>query len=372
MDEPIRVLHVFSCLNRGGAETMIMNLYRNIDRTKVQFDFIEHTSEPCDYDDEVKELGGKIYRFPRYTGKNHFKYKNAWNEFFQEHSEYKIIHGHIRSTAAIYLKIAKKYGLITIAHSHNTSSGTGFQAIVKNILQYPIRYIADYFFACSKSAGEWLFGEKICNSDNFFILKNAIDTKKFIFNEDIRAKKRRELQIEDKLVVGHVGRFHTPKNHNFIIKIFYEIQKQVPNAVLLLIGDGELRPKVEKQIEVLGIKDKVILTGVVPNVNDYMQAMDVFVFPSLFEGLPVALVEAQASGLPCVVSDVITREVAITPYIKYVSLNLSPEEWAKEVLISSRGIQRYKCAEMIVKAGFDVVQVANDLCSWYIEKYKSI
>jgi len=180
MSQPIRVLQVFAQMNRHGSESMIMSMYRNIDRSKVQFDFIVHTTDKCDYDEEIESLGGRIYSIPRYTGTNHFLYKKAWHNFLKQHSDYKIIHGHIRSTASIYLKIAKKYGLITIAHSHNTSSGAGFSAIVKNIYQYPIRYIVDYLFACSKSAGTWLFGERACRKDNFFILNNAIDTKKFI------------------------------------------------------------------------------------------------------------------------------------------------------------------------------------------------
>src|SRR5690625_2672586 len=152
MQKPNRILHVFGGMGRGGAETMVMNLYRKIDRSKIQFDFIVHTQNKCDFDDEIELLGGRIYRVPRYNGKNHFQYKRAWHKFLMNHPEYKIIHGHVRSTASIYLKIANSYGLITISHSHNTSSGKGFSAIVKNIFQYKIRYIADYLFACSQTA----------------------------------------------------------------------------------------------------------------------------------------------------------------------------------------------------------------------------
>ena len=174
MGEPTRILHVLGSLTRGGAQTMIMNLYRNIDRDKVQFDFIVHTNKKYEYDDEVTSLGGKIYSFPSYKGKNHFGYKNAWKSFLVNHPEYKIIHGHVRSTASIYLKIAKQYGLNTIAHSHNTSSGNGISAFVKNTLQFPLRYIADNLFACSEYAGTWLFGKNVQRKKNFYILNNEI------------------------------------------------------------------------------------------------------------------------------------------------------------------------------------------------------
>ena len=215
MSDPIRIIQVFAQMNRGGAETMIMNLYRMIERSQIQFDFIVHTNEECAYDNEIRSLGGRIYRVPRYNGKNHFEYIKSWNKFFKTHPNYKIIHGHVRSTASIYLKIAKKFGLVTIAHSHSTSSGTGFSSIVKNILQYPIRNIADYLFACSEQSGEWLFGKNASKRNNFVILKNSIDVKKFVFNERVRFEKRKELKIDDKFVIGHIGRFIPSKNHKF-------------------------------------------------------------------------------------------------------------------------------------------------------------
>ena len=166
MSEPIRILHVFGQMNRGGAETMIMNLYRHIDRTKIQFDFMVHSEEKCAFDDEIGQLGGKIYRVPRYNGRNHFLYIKEWSKFISNHKEYKIIHGHIRSTASFYLKVCKDNDRVTIIHSHSTSSGSGIiSSVVKNILQYPIRKIADYFIACSIPAGKWLFGENIVGGD---------------------------------------------------------------------------------------------------------------------------------------------------------------------------------------------------------------
>lgn len=364
MREPMRVLHVFGGMGRGGAETMVMNLYRNIDRTKMQFDFIVHTRDKCAYDDEIMALGGRIYRVPRYKGKNHLQYKKAWNSFFKEHPEYKIIHGHVRSTASIYLKIAKKHGLATIAHSHSTSSGTGFSAIVKNILQYQIRYIADYLFACSESAGIWLFGKKACKGDNYYILNNAIDTQKFIYNEKKRMEKRKEFQLEDKFVIGHVGRFYGAKNHNFLIDIFKAIHDRNNNAVLMLVGDGELRQSIEKKVNDLGLNNKVIFTGVRSDIPDILQSMDVFLFPSLYEGLPVTLIEAQATGLSCIISDTITSEVCITPYIKPVSLSKTANEWA-DIVISSGKIDRIDTSHYIKENGFDIQETVKKLTMFY-------
>ncbi|MFZ3588950.1 glycosyltransferase family 1 protein [Bacillus sp. DJP31] len=364
---PIRVLQVFAEMNRGGAETMIMNLYRNINRSKVQFDFIVHTEDKCDYDDEIKLLGGKVYRMPQYKGKNHVQYKRSWKNFLTQYPEYKIIHGHVRSTAAIYLGIAKKHGLTTIAHSHNTSSGTGFSAFVKNVMQFPIRLTADYLFSCSKKAGIWLYGKRACTGDNFYILNNAIETKKFIYNQETRLQKRKELHLEDKFVIGHIGRFHPQKNHDFIIEIFKEVYDRKKDVVLLLIGDGMLRQSIEKKVNDLSLSQNVIFTGVIPDIPELLQAMDIFLFPSLYEGLPVTLVEAQASGLKILASDTITQEVSFTSSLEYFSLNASTSDWAKSILRSSEGYKRGNMLFNIKKAKYDVVDSSVWLENFYIK-----
>ena len=367
MAEPIRVLHVFGQMNIGGAETMIMNLYRHIDHSKIQFDFMVHTKEKCAFDVEIEQLGGKLYRVPKYTGTNHFSYKKAWKDFFIEHPEYKIIHGHVRSTASIYLKIAKKNGLKTIAHSHSTQSrGEGLSKIVKHILQRNIKNIADNFLACSLDAGEWLFGEKIVNGPNFNVLKNAIDIKSYSYNERIRKEIRKKFNIEDKFVVGHIGNFQKAKNHKFVIEVFNELLNKNSNSVLILIGDGELRSEVESQLKKLNILDQVIILGSVSNVNDYYQAMDIFLFPSLYEGLGMVSIEAQTSGLLCFVSNSLPQDIFITNNVHGLSLSKTPNEWAEIILEIIKQYERFGQESMAFKAGYDINNTANWLQNFYL------
>lgn len=365
-----RILHVIGSLNNGGSQAMVMNLYRNIDRTKVQFDFIIDREDELFFEDEINCLGGKIYILPSFNIKNSPRYIKCWNDFFSAHPEYDIIHGHVRSTASIYLKIAKTYGLTTIAHSHNTSSGKGFPALVKNILQFPLRYIADYFFACSEPAGKWLFGNKVCNQANFLILKNAIDTKKFIYNETVRNRVRDEFNLHNKFVLGHIGRFHNQKNHTYLIDIFAEVKKTNENAVLLLVGEGDLRRSIEAKVNKLGLSNSVIFAGVRSNVHELLQAMDIFVFPSLYEGLGIVVIEAQAAGLPCVVSDTIPKEAFINntdnKIISAFPLNESAETWANAIQQYSVIKERRNMFNEIKSSGYDITHTTKQIEEFYI------
>jgi glycosyltransferase involved in cell wall biosynthesis len=368
MDKPIKVLQVMSSLSRAGAQAYVMNIYRNINHDEIEFDFVVHNSEIGDYENEVIDLGGKIFRIPSYKGYNHFKYKKAWNDFFTGRKEYKLIHGHVRSTASIYLKIAKKYGLTTIAHSHNTSSGSGLKGIFKNILQYPIRYTADYLFACSQTAGEWLYGKRATKSNRFKVFNNAIDAEKYRWNKKVSQNTRDSLGIpNDAIVVGHIGRFHPQKNHNQLINIFKDVKRKKENSFLLIIGDGELRDDIEKKIQTDNLKDSVILTGVRPDVPELLQAMDVFLFPSLYEGLPVTLIEAQASGLPCIISSTITKEVAITDLMDFINLDDSVSNWSDKVLMRAKE-KRKDTLKKISEAGYDIKMIANEYQSFCLNK----
>jgi len=365
----VRILHVLGGLNRGGAETMIMNIYRTIDRSKIQFDFVVHTDLHCDYTDEILDLGGIIYSIPKYNGKNHFKYKKKWELFFQEHTEYEILHSHIRSTATIFLPIAKKHGLKTIVHSHNTSSGKGVSAIVKDIYQLPIRCIADYFFACSVSAGKWLFGRKIISSDRFHIVRNAIDAHAYAYSEDVRKNIRKELHISDScFVVGHIGRFHEQKNHDFLIEIFNEIHKNHANSMLILVGDGSEKEKIVSKVKKMNLSDNVVFTGVRNDVPSLLSAMDAFVFPSYFEGLGIVAVEAQASGLHTICADTIPQEARITDLFEYLSLSDDSKKWASSVMKYTGGYERHNMCLAICNAGYDI----NCTTGWIQDFYLNL
>lgn len=369
MSKVIRILHVIGIMNRGGAETMIMNLYRNVDRTKVQFDFVENTSEKAIFDDEILALGGCIYNCPHYNGKNHFEYKKWWNDFFKEHKgEYKIIHGHLGSTASIYLKIAKKYGLCTIAHSHNTIMKKDLNNLIYKVYSYPTRFIADYFFTCSYVAGVSRFGKKIANdSKRCYLLKNSVETKKFLYDKDVRDQVRKEFDVQDKIVIGHVGRFNVQKNHVFLIDIFKKIYEKNKNTVLFILGDGEEKEKILEKVKNLDLVDCVRFLGVRNDVNKIMQCMDVMLFPSLFEGLPVTIIEAQASSLPCVLSDTITKECKITENVEFLSLKTDVDTWSNVTLKMSK-LPRYDSSNDIIKSGYDIEQNAIWLQNFYILK----
>lgn len=372
MSEPIRVLHVIGIMNRGGAETMIMNLYRHIDRSKVQFDFVENSREPAAFDEEILSLGGRIYRCPHYNGKNHFTYVKWWNDFFKAHpKEYPIVHGHLGSTASIYLSVAKKYGAYAIAHSHSSGTDHSLHAKLYQIMSYNTRNVADYFFACSEVAGKDRFGSKVVSGDHYAVLNNAIDVNRFSYNPSVRNAVRDELGIgQIQLVVGHIGRYTKEKNHEFILKIFSELKKMDSNARLLMVGDGTLRTHIMQMAEQASLSSDVIFTGVRSDVERLVQAMDVFVLPSLYEGLPVTMVEAQTAGLPCIISDKVPSECILTEgLVDIMTLSASPEAWAEKIL-AKRAIPRTDRRAEIVAHGFDITTEAVKLQEFYLKAYE--
>lgn len=361
----IRVLQVIGGLNRGGAETMIMNLYRAVDKTRVQFDFILNTDKPQSYTDEVLAMGGKIYVLPKFNGKNYFSLKKAWNKFFLDHPEYKILHSHVRSYASLYIPIAKKHGLKTIVHSHSTSNGKGLASAVKKLMQRPLRKKADYLFACSEIAGEWLFGKRAVRGPKYKLIPNAVDTARYAYDESARAEKRAELSLDGKVVYGHVGRLHEAKNHLFLLEVFDKIRKKQPDAALLIVGDGTEREKIENKIRELSLEDSVIMTGSRPDVHKLVQAMDCFLFPSLWEGLPVTVVEAQASGLPCLVSDRVTSEVELSELVKYLPIDRGADLWCEAAVACDK--ERRDVKDKIVLAGYDIATSAKEITEFYEE-----
>lgn len=366
--EPIRVLHMIGSLEIGGSQAMIINIYRNIDREKIQFDFVIDQNRGGFFEKEITELGGKIYKMPSFKGTNIHEIRKNWDVFFTEHPEYKILHSHIRSYASLYIPIAKKHGVKTIIHSHSTSNGSGISALVKAVMQYPLRYQADYFFGCSKKSGEWLFGKKIASGDRFFIIKNAINTDEYKVDGNVRNQYREELGIDENVIVYvHVGRLHEAKNHIFLLELFDEIVKKNPKAVLLLVGDGELRNQIVEKINKLDLSRNVIMMGARKDVANILKASDCFLFPSNWEGLPVTVVEAQAAGLPCFISDRITDEVNITSLVKKLPIDQGTKCWIDA--IESDDIKKQDVIRQICEAGFDIKQSTEWLQNFYEEIY---
>ena len=366
MEKTIRILCVFSTLDCGGAETMCMNIYRNIDRTKVQFDFVKHTNKPCVYDEEIRALGGRIYEVCPYRVYNHIEYCIWWHNHFKKHPEHRVIHGHFATVASVYLGIANKYGCVTIAHSHFTfgrSSVDSISRFFKWKIMKQTERIAKVCFACSKEAGEWIYPHR-----KYYVINNAVDAEKFAFNINIRTEIKEEWGLIDKFVVGTVGTIKEVKNPYGTIKIFKEIYERNKKSVLLWIGDGPMRLEIEERLRIEGIDKNVILSGVRTDVNRLMQAMDVFILPSYSEGLPVVLVEAQASGLPCFVSDVVTKEVDITGLCNFMPVN-QYSKWAESVL-SVKNEREDKSTD-IRRAKYDIKETTRRLQNYYLKANKA-
>ncbi len=358
MEKPIRVLHVLGTTNLGGAESRIMDLYRHIDREKIQFDFLIHTTKEGFFDREIKRLGGKIYRLPSFRVYNYFAYKKACRDFFAEHGEFEVVQGHMTSTASIYLPIAKKEGIpMTIAHARSAGVDKGIKGWITKLLRKNLYRKCDYMFACSDLAARAVFGDGQYEAGKVVFVPNAVDTKDFAPNEHMRAEIRKEYGLEDSFVIGHVGRFHYAKNHEFILDIFTEVLKQNKQVKLFLLGDGPHRQEIEEKATELRIKEKVIFAGNQNPVAPYYQAMDVFLFPSRFEGMPGTVVEAQAAGLPCLIADTITTQVKVTELVAFLSLAQDAKLWAEQLsrMMTERKAQKNSETEIdFSKTNYDV------------------
>lgn len=361
---PIRVLQVVTHMERGGLESMLMNYYRHIDRERVQFDFLVHRQERAAFDDEIESLGGKLYRLPRLVPWSE-GYLAALNHFFDEHPEYKIVHVHQDCLSSVILRAAAQHNIpVRIAHSHNANQDKNLKYPIKLWYKQSIPKYTTNLFACGKDAGDWMFG-----GAPYQIINNAIDATAYSFNPKKRIEMRHQLGLADKLIIGHVGRFNPQKNHLFLLDIFAALLKKEPNAVLLLVGGGEDMLKIQAKAHALGIAEHVRFLGVRSDVADLMQAMDVFVFPSLYEGLGIVLIEAQAAGLPCVVSDTIPREAYLTDLVTAERLSSSTETWADNIL-EKRNFPRTDRRAEIAAHGFDITTEAVKLQEFYINAYE--
>ncbi len=379
MTEPIRILNAVGIMAPGGIETLIMNVYRNIDRSKVQFDFLTHNGSGGAYEDEIRSLGGRIYEMPvlRSGTRTYYwkllSYRSELIKFFTGHPEYHVLHGHMTNTASIYMPIAMKYGRVTcaVAHSHLTQARPGLSGLITNMLHRSLPRIATDYFACSEAAAKWIFSDDDINRGKVRIIKNGVDPKRFYYDRVKADGIRRELGLEGKTVIGNVARFKTEKNHTFQIDVLAEIVKTMPDAVLMLIGDGELRAETEEKVNRLGLQNNVKFMGLRSDVPDLMLAMDMFFLPSLYEGLPVAAVEAQASGLPVLTSTGVTPETDITGNVTFLDLSLGPEKWAEKILETIRTFERKDMFHYIRENGYDITETAAWLQEFYLKKHYS-
>lgn len=365
MKEPIRILQVVGVMDQGGIETLLMNLYRNIDRSMIQFDFLTHSSKKGFFDDEIKSLDGKIYSVVNpLSARGVFQYNKVLTHFFTEHPEYTIVHSHMNTFSGIILSIAKKTGVKTrIAHSHTTIAASSIKTPLWKFSRLFGHNAITHYFACSRDAAKWSFGK---HSDKAVIFKNAIDLEKYQFSKNTREISRNELDLKDKYVVGHVGRFNEIKNHSFLIDIHVKLLKKKKNAVLLLVGDGPLLPDMRKKANDLDVADSILFLGNRDDVEKLLCAMDIFVFPSTNEGLGIVAIEAQASGLPCFVSDILPDEVKVTQLLEYVPLEKCADTWASRIQTCHLPENRAEAYLEVKEQGYDIKESAEWLKYFYI------
>jgi len=361
MGEPVRVAQIIGKALQTGVDTMVMNYYRHINQDQIQFDFFMDGLEDTVYDNEIPALGGKIFKLPPYD-KDMRANLYAFREILQTHS-YSIVHSHMNTLSVFWLREAKRAGIpIRIAHSHSTASkGEGRRVLMKYLLRPFSKLYPTHLAACSQYAGEWLFGKKT----SAFLVYNAINLEAFQFDPEVRDKLRTDMGIADKFVIGHVGRFAYQKNHKFLIEIFKEVRNRKKEAVLLLVGDGELRSEIEDQVNDYGLGDSVIFLGSRSDMPRLYQAMDMFALPSHFEGLPVSAVEAQVAGLPCLLSEAITREVGLTKQSAFIPLDV--QAWSEQIL-ECHYHERENTPP--IDNGFDIKQAAPRLCEFYTHLLK--
>ena len=364
-DTPVRVLHVFSFFDQGGIENFVMNVYRKMDRTKVQFDFAFPVNQKGYFDDEVISMGGRIFFFDsEKIGMLNF-YRNL-KRIISENGPYVAIHSHLYYFSGYILWVAKRCGIkIRISHSHETSKGrkeTFIRKTYENVMRRMIKRNATHWLSCSDAAGRFVF----CPGTPYQVLYNGIDLERFRFNEKSRNRIRKELGMEDSFIVLNVGRFAHQKNHPFIISLFNELLKKKDNARLLLIGTGDYREMVENRCKELGISDKVTILYNIQNTEEYYDAADAFILPSHYEGMSIVSVEAQSTGLPTLISDKVTREVGVTDLAKYLPIDGTEQLWADELYnISLQTVNREEYMSKFISTPFNVDVTVRDLINIY-------
>ena len=357
------VLFILDTLRqRFGVTSVAMNYFRNIN-DNVHIDFLCLPDSEDVIVNEILDSGSKVYYMPRLTLSNFVKFRKFFIDFFSMHHEYSIVHSHFNQIDSIVFPIAKKYGqCICVSHSHSTAFSTNrIKAIRNRLMCVSINKHADVWAACSVKAGNFLYGKGFEDSPKALVVYNGIDVMKFKFNKEVRDSVRKELGLKNEIVIGHVGSFNIIKNHTFIIEMFSKLIKR-NDYKLVLVGGGELQSEIRQKVDYLGLSDKVIFTGVRKDVNRLFQAMDIFILPSHNEGLPVVGIEAQTSGLPCLFSDTITREVGICNS-QFLSIENS-SIWVDKIeeLV---GFRRLDCSKIIEENGYTMTKCADKLSNFY-------
>ncbi len=364
----LRVLHSVSNMARAGIETMLMNYYREMDKSLVQFDFLANKPIPGEYDDEIRSLGGRVFVSPGLNPLRYPHYKRFVSTLLHDNPDIQIVHAHNEAMGLYALQSAKAAGIrVRIAHAHNTRIIRDYKYPLKLVCKQLLPGAATDYWSCGTDAGIYYFGKKRWEASGF-ILHNAIDVNRFAFQSEVRQRLRQAYGLENCFVIGHVGRFNVQKNHTRLLDIFAKVAAAMPEARLVLIGVGELEQAAKEKARALTLEKKVFFLGQMANVNEWYQAMDCFLLPSLFEGLPVVGIEAQAAGLPCFFSNRVTDEILLTPNAYKISMEASDTEWATEILVGSRSASdRESGSALIRQAGYDIHEEAQKLQSLYLK-----
>ena len=364
----IRVLHSVSNMARAGIETMLMNYYHKIDKSQIQFDFLANKPVPGEYDEEIRSMGGRVFVSPGLNPLHFPKYRRYVAQLVANNPDIRIVHAHNEAMGYYALRSARDAGMqVRIAHAHNTQIIRDYKYPLKILCKQLLPGAATDYWSCGRDAGIYYYGKKRWYASGF-LLRNAIDTEKFAFRPETRCRLRQEHKLGDSFVIGHVGRFNLQKNHTRLIDIFASVAAADPKARLVLIGVGELEQPVLEKVRAMGLVEKVLFLGQMANVNEWYQAMDCFVLPSLFEGLPVVGVEAQAAGLPCFFSDCVTDEILLSNGSRRISLKADDAQWAKEILAARQiSTDRAQGWDVIRKAGYDIHTEARRLQEKYLE-----
>ncbi len=361
MNEPIRVAQIIGAAYDGGVESVIMNYYKYIDRSKVQFDFLVESESKIINKEEIEKMGGRVIIIPSY--KKLFAYNKTLKKLFKENN-YNIVHSNMNTLSVFPLRVAKKCGIkIRIAHSHSTSNKKELKRnILKNILRPFAKVYATHYFACSELAGRYLFGNKTYNKGKVILIKNGVEIERFLFDLESREKVREKLNIKNKFVIGHIGRFVVTKNHDFLLEAYNELCKKRSDTILLLVGTGPLIDKIKEKVSKYSLEEKVIFVGTTKNPEEYYNAMDLFAFPSLYEGLGMVAVEAQINGLPCIASINVPKEAKVLENCERLFLN--KDEWVKKFLECKTRIEVN--TEDFAKKGYSIENEAKKLLNKYI------